>query len=239
MVRGFFKRETRRYEGFASRRGGGKKKRRGSSAGGRRARRRTPVNPPSLTGRRPAAVATSLRGAWGGGRGGRASGRARGETGAGGALAKNTRASEVHTRARGIWAPRADARGRTRDGGARGGRGGRRDAVRTRLSHRSASIGSATSTSESDSSDSREDELGVGDASLPLIGFRDFPKSHRAAPPQPGTCGREPRSEETGSGGARGAWNERRTRRARACAGERRARREARRRRPSFGRASF
>lgn len=122
--------QTRKYasiRGFRLAEGGEKKKRRGSSAGGRRARRRTPVNPPSLTGRRPAAVATSLRGAWGGGRGGRASGRARGETGAGGALAKNTRASEVHTRARGIWAPRADARGRTRDGGgARGARGAAR-----------------------------------------------------------------------------------------------------------------
>ena len=98
-----------------------------------------------------------------------------------GALAK-TPARARCTRGRaGIWAPRADARGRTRDGGARGGRGGRRDAVRTRPSHRSAYR-------------VRDLDVGVGLVRLARgrarcrrcspcrIGFRDSPKA--TAPPR-------------------------------------------------------
>jgi hypothetical protein len=116
---------------------------------------RTPVNPPSLTGRRPDASATSLRAVeWSLG-----SGRER-RFGVGTRRRARTRVACFLGR----WAPRdavsrqRGAAGRARDfGGA---------SAQTRCaypSHRSDSLGSASSTSESEDSSESDSALAVGD----------------------------------------------------------------------------
>ena len=164
------------------------------------------MNPPSLTGRRPAAVATSLRGAWGGvaGAGVRAC------AGGGG----RARSRKTPARASAHAGARNEHRGRTRGDGRGMGGGGEG--------------GGATPCNAPEPSQRlyrvRDLDVGVGlvrlargqlggDASLPLM----VSHSQATAPPRrnPEPAAANP-GQETGSGGARGAWNERRTRRARA-----------------------
>jgi len=133
----------------------------GRGAGGRarRARvlgRRTPVNPPSLTGRRPDASATSLCARWSGAREAGVSG--------GSGLEHDRRArtrvacfsQAVGTARRGLATTR-----RRRKGARRG-----TASAQTRHaypSHRSDSLGSASSTSESEESSESDSALAVGD----------------------------------------------------------------------------